>query len=268
MFRKTSSTAAWAGILGFILAFAFSLPAAKLPAQNSDRKKIAEGEYLTYDGRGDNNEKLHETWVLWRIGDGRYVVESDFQFDGVDDRKNDHLHQSILLSNDFRPLTIKMSSVTPEVKNDINIELLPDEVRVTDRNGKSKLRVPFRYNIYDPMTPWSLSSFARNVRRFKSTSYHAPVFVAMDENGPDKPTAIAMYWGRVFFVGVDQVEVAGQKVLAGKYLVHLGPYPGVFIWLAEDGLVLAVQDEEIPEQRTGLVKFRRYEELPKIQKLQ
>ena len=65
-------------------------------------------------------------------------------------------------------------------------------------------------------------------------------------------------------LGTEQLETAGEKFNATKYALHLGMYPGLFVWLSEDGLVLASQNEEYPAQKTELVKLRKYEELPKL----
>jgi hypothetical protein len=242
-----------------------SLSALKLPAQTVERKKVAEGEYLTStDNPYNKEERLRESWILWRIGDGQYVVESDLQFENEIATKA-AFHHSIVLSQDLRPQEIKILALASPEKNEIDVQLKPEEIRVKDRNGESILKVPPRYDIYYPLTPWSLSSFARRTRPVKDSGL-AVEFVAMDEEGPKAPTALTLLWGRVRWIGREQVEVAGQRLSTEKYIIHLGPYPGVFVWLSEEGVVLGSQSEENSKQKTETVRFRKYEELPNLPK--
>jgi hypothetical protein len=232
----------------------------KLPAQDADRVKVADGEYLSRGQSGyDKNEKFRESWVLWRKGDGNFLVESNLQIEGTG-KNQQVLHYTIQLSGDMRPLEI----TTRAGENETLIELGAEEVRVKNRHGQSTLRVPPRYDFYEPL-PWCLGSFARRVPPIKNAGLPL-IFVAADEQGPDSPMGLTMLWGRVQWVGSEQVESAGLKVDSEKYLVHLGPYPGVFIWLSKSGLVLASQNEENPEQRTEMVRFREYEKLPNLLK--
>jgi hypothetical protein len=234
--------------------------ATTLPAQDAGRNKIADGEYLSRGQSGYNKEeKLRESWVLWRTGDGKLLVESDLRVEGTSTNQQ-ILHYTIQLSGDMRPLEITMRAG----ENETLIELDAEEVRLKDRHGESTLRVPPRYDFYEPV-PWCLGSFARRVPPIKNAGLPL-LFVAADEQGPNSSMALTMLWGRVLWVGSEQVEAAGLKVDAEKYLVHLGPYPGVFIWLSKSGLVLRSQNEEDPEQRTETVRFREYEKLPNLLK--
>ena len=224
----------------------------RLTSQTEDRTKIADGDYLTHTSSPRNkDEKLRESWVLWRTGSGQYVVESDLQIER-DATITKVFHQTIFLSHDLRPEEIKMLSLTSPEKNEVDVQLKPEEVRVKDRNGESTLAVPPGYDIHEPITPWSLSSFARRVRPTKGTGM-AVVFVTMDESGPQAPIALKMLFGRVQCLGSEEIEAGGRKFTARKYMVHLGPFPGESVWLSEEGLVLASQNEENPEQRTEIV---------------
>jgi hypothetical protein len=256
--KHTGATAGRARLfvpLAFVLLFILT---SSLPAQDAGRIKIADGEYLSRGQSGYNkDEKFRESWVLWRKGDGKFMVESDLQVEGTG-KNQQVLHYSIQLSADMRLLEI----TTRAGENETLIELGAEEVRVKGRRGESTLKVPPRYDFYLPL-PWCLGSFARRVPPIKSAGLPV-MFVAADEQGPDSPMALTMLWGRVQWVGSEQVDAAGLRVDAEKYLVHLGPYPGVFIWLSKNGLMLASQNEENPEQRTETARFREYEKLPRL----
>lgn len=205
---------------------------------------------------------LRETWTLSRIEDGRYVVESEMYL-GSGASSKPTFRQSVSLSQELRPEEIKLFSSVGASNQETDIQLSADEIRVKNPEGESSLKVPPRYDRYYPLSPWTLSSFAR--RAPPRTGPGVPIiFVAMDEEGPDKPAALTTLYGRVQCLGTEEIEVAVQKQSAWKYLIHLGPYPGTLVWLSENGLVLASQNEENGQQKTDLVSIRQYEDLPKL----
>ena len=87
----------------------------------------------------------------------------------------------------------------------------------------------------------------------------------MDRGGPpQEPTKLAKFIGRVTYLGNEEMKVVVKDVPAAKYIIHLGPLPGVIVWLSESGIVLGSQNEELPEQKTELVRFHEFETLPKL----
>ena len=93
--------------------------AAKLPAQDAGRVKVADGEYQSGGQSGyDKNEKSRESWVLWGKGDGKFLVESDLQMEGAG-KHQQVLHYTIQLSWDMRPLELS----TRAGENETQIEL-------------------------------------------------------------------------------------------------------------------------------------------------
>ena len=232
-------------------------------AQAAERAKVAEGEYLIHAGSPDDKPGvLRDLWALWRIGEGKYVVESELHFERSGDEP-DIIDRTVNLSSDFRLSETKTISRTSNPGYQVDIQIAGDEIRVTHPTAQMTKHLWGARDFYDPLSPWTWSALARSVRPVKSPG--TPLnFSIVDIDGPDATIGIAESWGRVQCLGAEQLETAGQKFNATKYVLHLGMYPGFFVWLSEDGLVLASQNEEEPAQKTELVKLKKSEELPTL----
>jgi hypothetical protein len=191
------------------------------------------------------------------------LVESELHLEKAGE-KPDNIYRTISLSDQLRPLEIKSSRSQMSSPGDqVDIQIVGDEIRVTHPTPQKTKEVAGARDFYDAILPWTWSGIARRVRPLKGPGQPLE-FSIVDIDGPDAEIGIGQFWGRVQCLGAEQLEAAGQKFNATKYVLHLGMFPGFFVWLSEDGLVLASQNEENSAQRTELVKLTRYEELPKI----
>jgi hypothetical protein len=252
------------GMLDLLAATTLLCQSPQSNVQNNERTKIAEGEYLS---REDNPYSKHQTelrqiWVLWRLADGKYLVESKLHFIRGEE-KPDSIEQTLSLSDQLRPVEMKTISQSSSPVRETDIQMVVDEIRVTNPEGHQTKKVWRPEDFYDPISPWTWSGLARAAGSVKGPG-RPQEFSIVDIDGPDAVIGIGEFWGRVQCLGPEQLETAGQKFNATKYVLHLGMFPGLFVWPSDDGLVLASQNEEDSGQRTELLKLRKYEELPKL----
>ena len=206
--------------------------------------------------------RSRESWVLSRIGDGRYLVEAELHFEKAGANPG-IIDQTVYLSSQMRPLEMKTISRTTNPGYQVDIQLTDDEIRVTHPTGHSTKQLVSSRDFYDPASQWTWSGLARRAGPVKGPGRPLE-FSIVDIDGPEAVIGIAESWGRVQCLGAEQLEAAGQTFNATKYVLHLGMFSGLFVWLSEDGLVLASQNEESAGQKTELVKLKKYEELPKL----
>ena len=232
-------------------------------AQTQERTKVAEGEYLIHtEDPYDTEQLLRESWVLWRIGDAGYLVESALHLEKPGGEPN-VLEQSVYLSSRLRPQQIKTTSLSSKPVYRTDFQKAGDKIRVTDSEGKST-EIDWRgEDIYSPELPWTWTSLVRRAGLVRGQGYPLS-FVSMDVDGPDRELSLLKSWGRAQCLGTEQLEVPSQKFTSTKYVLHLGPFSGFFVWISEGGLVLASQGEENPKERMEISKLRIYEQLPKL----
>jgi hypothetical protein len=245
-------------LLTITMALALGLASA---GQSPDRLKIADGEYLTHTtSPADSGESMRDSWTLWRFNDGHYEVESDIRFDS---QRKAAFHLLLSFTRDLHVQTMRMTNPDPDGYS-FDAQVTKDFIHVKDKNGEYKIDTGPQVEFYNLLSPWLLSGFARCVP--SRTNFGIPMrFVFMDKEGPpDEPTTLSKFWGRVKFFGMDHLTVAGNDTVASKYIIHLGPLPGVVVWLSEAGIVLGTQDDEDPALKTELVQFRKYEEMPEL----
>jgi hypothetical protein len=72
------------------------------------------------------------------------------------------------------------------------------------------------------------------------------------------PLDLVVFHGKIRFEGTEQIKMEGQIWDAHRVEFLPEPYDPVTIWLSSEGLLLALQDAKMPEQRIELRKFRKY----------
>jgi len=70
---------------------------------------------------------------------------------------------------------------------------------------------------------------------------------------------------QVQYVGEDTVAISGEKIPASIFELKAPntgipnvSIPGTLIWTSAEGIVLALQDSDKPEQRIELVEYKKY----------
>ena len=139
------------------------------------------------------------------------------------------------------------------------------EFKCITQGKESKLAMHGAYNVFLP-SPWMLGSIARRARKIpnQSAAVQLVMMGGMEEQGPK----LVSFPAEVQYVGDDEVSIGGEKISASIFELKAPntgiqgvTIPGTLIWTSGEGVVLALQDSNKPEQRIELVEYKRYGKL-------
>src|SRR5205823_12670804 len=130
------------------------------------------------------------------------------------------------------------------------------------RGKDARLEMTGPYNIFLP-SPWMLGSIARRARKIpgQSAAIQLVVMTGSEELGPK----LVAFPAQVQYVGEDSVSIDTEKIPASIFELRAPntgvpgiSIPGTLIWTSAEGVVLALQDSDKPDQRIDLVEYKRY----------
>jgi hypothetical protein len=129
-----------------------------------------------------------------------------------------------------------------------------------ETQGKlSQMNMSGRYDFFSP-SPWMLGNIVRRATKDKSQT--ASIKLVRIDGASEQGVKMSSFTADVQYVGDDQIEVAGEKRPASIFELRAdGVIPGMLVWVADDGMVFAIQDSSRPDQRLELSNLQRYGKL-------
>ena len=240
------------------------------------RTKVAQGEYVVSEQAnggavgpfGEEVYNFHETWVLWRDGDGRYEVEGERRFESPQgtprsDRFVAELTRDLTITRvtDFSQLKWRRDS------GPLTCEFLRSELHCSS-NAKSaeealELRIPMQkpFGLLWPISAFSLSGLTREAER---DPHHATQIqlVSIEQPSADMPVLPMILDGELRYLGEENLEIAGLPQRAFKFSIKAALSPEIVVWTTTNGLLLAVSvehgDKDWPEQGMKLLHFQEW----------
>ncbi len=244
-----------------------------LAGQETGRTKIAEGEYAIFE-RGNNGAvgpfeqevyNFHESWTLWRAGNGQYEVEGIRRFESP----KDDPHANRFLVELTRDLTVTRVQEFARLKwvpdsGPLSCVFLPAQMDCSsggsDPKREIKLRTPLEkpYGLLWPISPFSLGGITREVERDPKRATQVD-FVRIEQPGMREPVRATILEGPLLYLGEEEMNAAGQKWRAHKFSLKVPLQPEYLIWTSPKGLLLALaiehEHKDWPEEGLKLVRF-------------
>jgi hypothetical protein len=240
------------------------------------RTKVAEGEYVVSEQAnggavgpfGEEVYNFHETWVLWRDGDGRYEVEGERRFESPrgtarSDRFAAELSRDLTITRVTEFSRLKWRSDS----GPLTCEFLRSELHCSsnakNREQAIELRLPMQkpFGLLWPISAFSLSGLTREAER---DARHATQIqlVSIEQPSADIPVLPMILDGELRYLGEENIEIAGVPRRAFKFSIKAALSPEFAVWTTTNGLLLAVSvehgDKNWPEQGMKLLHFQEW----------
>ncbi len=240
------------------------------------RSKVAQGEYVVSEQAnggavgpfGEEVYNFHETWVLWRDGDGRYEVEGERRFEAPQGTARSDRFVAELT----RDLTITRVTEFSQLKwrrdsGPLTCEFLRSELHCSS-NAKSaeeaiELRIPMQkpFGLLWPISAFSLSGLTREAERDPRHATQIQL-VSIKQPSADMPVMPMILDGELRYLGEENLEIAGLPQRAFKFSIKPALSPEIAVWTTTNGLLLAVSvehgDKNWPEQGMKLLHFQEW----------
>jgi hypothetical protein len=226
------------------------------PAERG-RTRIAEGEYSVFEegdegGVGPFGEEIydfHESWTLWRLGKGEYEVEGERRFESPRDWLQSHRF-TIHLSRDMTVLQVTEFAKLKWVPDSgpLVCDFLFQELRCSPgaKDSKNAMDRHFSmvgpYGLLWPISPFSLGGLTREAERDASRPTRVSL-VTIEQPGPEDPVFPMELVGELRYLGVEDLEAAGQHWQAYKFSIKVPLHPRFLLWTSSKGLLLALSVE-------------------------
>lgn len=242
--------------------------------EQKQRTKMAQGEYAIVEQAnggaigpyGEEIYNFHETWTLWKLGNGGYEVEGERRFEspkGVE-------HTNRFLAELSRDLTIdRVTEFAPlRWKRDsgpLTCEFLTNALHCSS-NAKNlqdrlELKIPMQapFGLLWPVSAFSLSGITREAER--NLRGATPIqLVSIEQPNADMPVNAMTLDGNLRYVGEEKINAGGQIRSAFKFSIKVALSPELVIWTTPKGVLLeiAVQHEgkQWPEESLKLLQFQ------------
>jgi hypothetical protein len=242
------------------------------------RTQIADGEYTVYqqgnEGAvgpyGEEVYDFHEKWTLWKHSDGQYEVEGERQFESPRDKRQTHRFitrlsrdLTVLQVTEFAPLNWVQDS-SPLTCKFLTQELYCSAAVKDPRNAvEQHIPVSTPYGVLWPISPFSLGSLAKEEERDLTRSDPASL-VSIQQPSPDNPVEVLVFQGDIQYLGVEDLETAGQHWPAYKFLLKVPLHPKLLMWTSRNGLLLGISVErsypDWPVEGIRLTRFVKWHE--------
>lgn len=211
----------------------------KSVASESQRKKVADGEYVmlreeTYPSFTKIVE-IRESWSLWELGDDGYEIDSLWVVNSP--QETFRTKTWIELSPGFHPTQTRGLGTIRET--DLTCRFGEREVRCRTGNEEPRISVDMPYDLYLSV-PWFVSSILRR----PGVDHNRPMpvkLLIMDRGGPKSELGFGEFEGQVRYLGEESITAAGREFWSRKYELKADPFPGWLVWLSPDGIALAMQ---------------------------
>ncbi len=240
----------------------FSVGLSSVVAQESDRVKVAEGEYRVSE-EGDlgvgpvETEVFHfrETWTLWRVKNGEYEVEGDRSFESPRDYIRDsrfvaRLTHSLQLVEvkEFARLRFRRDS------GPLTCELLVHELKCSSSakdpaNGVDvNVTMDRPYGLIWPLSAFSLGSLTRAASPRVGKPVQIQV-VQLQELNDVLPVFTIRSDGSLKYLGQGDTPyvVSNQSWRPYVYELDASPIRKLLIWTSPEGIVLSVERPNSPK---------------------
>jgi len=224
----------------------------------STRTKIAEGLYAVVGGKTGQQNSYREPWTLYKTAVGyelqeQWMVATATAVDSTVD-------VAISFASGLYPIEVQIGSEGSARRMLCSMAL--KEFKCVTGDAESKLAVQGPYNVFLP-SPWMLGSIARRAR--KVPGQNAAVQLVMMAGSEQPEPRLVAFPAQVQYVGEDTIVIGAEKIPASIFelkALHTGipnvSIPGTLIWTSAEGVVLALQDSDKPEQRIELVEYKKY----------
>jgi hypothetical protein len=266
-------------LLGACFASGWLLPAS---AQSPQHEKIIEGQYA----RLKNGQAIPggtQTWILWRNPQGGYELEDHFQIADPAaqllkampprllspqlrkelDEETSQTELDISLSADRQPTRLQVKGT--RLLDGHPVDIATCEVREKDtrckgieENAKLAAKEPHEL-FYSFPFPMSLSSLVFRGPKVIGESVNSRLAVlTLGKKGPSLDDA----QGQLKFLGEESLQLGNKKFIVGKYFLEISPKGEaplrLTVWSSPQGIVLAMEDENIPGEKMALVQYKKY----------
>ena len=244
--------------------------------EQKPRTKVAQGEYVVSQQAnggavgpfGEEVYNFHETWVLWRDGDGRYEVEGERRFESPQGTPRSDRFVAELT----RDLTITRVTEFSQLKwrrdsGPLTCEFLRSELHCSS-NAKNaedalELRIPMKkpFGLLWPISAFSLGGLTREAERDPRHATQIQL-VSIEQPSADMPVLPMILDGELQYLGEENLEIAGVPQRAFKFSIKAALSPEIVVWTTTNGLLLAVSvehgDKNWPEQGMKLLHFQEW----------
>ena len=242
--------------------------AARTPAglaPDGKRTKIAEGEYAIFEQAnggavgpfGQEVYNFKESWTLWRVADGQYHVEGVMTFDSP--TYEPHINPfAVELSRDLTILSVTEFARLRWVSNSgpLWCEFLPNDLHCSSGGSDPRKRIELRTHLTDPygllwpVSPFSLSGITRQVERDPDRPTQIDL-ITIEQPSPVHPVESTVLIGPLWYLGKEDIDVAGRKWHADKFSIKVPFHPEFLLWTSSRGLLLALAMEHEHENWPG-----------------
>jgi len=247
-----------------------------VPKSELARTKIADGEYAIveradFGAVGPFGEEIYdfrETWTIWRTETGSFEVEGHRRFESPKGTPHDNRFV-VRLSRDLTVI---------EMTEFANLKWRPDSGPLScvflsndlhcssggrEPANKMDLHIPMQhpFGLLWPISAFSISGIVRQAER--DPAHVMEVQLARIEQ-PDNqdPVEVTALNGRLRYLGQDDIELAGARWQAYKFLLKPALQPQSLIWVSPRGLLLSLAVEhphkDWSQEGMKLVSFHKW----------
>jgi hypothetical protein len=202
----------------------FGRAALEKATTSNQRSKVAEGDYVVFEGEnggaigpfGEEIYNFHETWTLWRIGNGSYELEGERRFESP----KDATHRDRFAVELSRDLTITRMKEFARLKwrrdsGPLTCEFLRSALHCSS-NAKNAgqaieliaVREPF--GLLWPISAFSLSGLTREAERDARRETRVQL-VSIEQPSAEIPVNPMILEGGLRYLGEENIDVAGRR---------------------------------------------------------
>lgn len=230
----------------------------KAPVRTITRVKIAEGRYEVVGGKTDAQNSYREPWTLYKTALG-YEVEEQWVVTSPNAAEST-VDVAISFAAGLYPIQVQIGGQNSTKRMLCAMAL--GEFKCATQGKESRMAMQGAYNVFLP-SPWMLGSIARRAKKIpnQAAAVQLVMMGGMEEQGPK----LMSFPAEVQYVGDDEVSISGEKIPAAIFELKAPntgiagvSIPGTLIWTSNEGVVLALQDSNRPEQRIELVEYKRH----------
>lgn len=221
------------------------------------RVKVADGRYELVGGNA-GTQKYREPWTLYKTSVG-YELQEQWTV-ASSNAAESSVDVAINFAAGLYPIQVRIGG--ENTQRQLTCSMALKEFKCATGGKESKLVMQGPYNVFLP-SPWLLGSIARRAKKVPNQS--ATLQLVMMAGSVEQGPKLVSFPAEVQYVGDDEVSVRGEKIPAAIYelkAINTGiqgvTIPGTLIWTSNEGVVLALQDSNKPDQRIELVEYKRY----------
>lgn len=209
---------------------------------------VAEGKYQMNSGAALHG--FEEPWTLTKTRLG-YELAEQWVIPGRGLFGPQVIDLKVQMVTGLRPVQVHIGDLLQGLTCKIALEMFHCE----SQGRATELAMSGPYDFFSP-SPWMLGNIVRRAQRVKGEQSSIQL-VRIDSTGANG-VQLSAFNAQVSYVGDDQLDTAGGRHAVSIYeLKAEGKIPEMLVWIADDGLVYAIQDSSHAEQRLELVELKR-----------